>query len=1007
MFSNSQETTMYPESLRVMCIGVGPHAQRIYLPALHRRRCGAKGGSIELVVGVDIKSKESEIESIKSKAWWAQDFRFEIHYIERFDPNKRNLPTEVEQQLDQWRETYNINAIIIATEPLVHVVYGLWAVDRNLPILMDKPISTRVNAALEMSSAEGIFRDYKRLSLASGSGSNPSAIFSINVQRRFHYGFQEVLKLIREVRDIFGQPITSFNSSHGDGQWRLPNELKSVNYHGYGEGYGKISHSGYHFIDVLTLFIGESLPPQKTIDSLSVVSSVIRPDGYMLQQTVDDLLKNFANAKNSSELTKIRQTVCGSDKDDHKSEDEYKWHGEVDANIQIECRCGGVSVATGTVELIHNSFSRRSDPRLAEDLYKGNGRVKHESHCLRQGHYQTIYIRSFQSEANHDKAECSGMYDEGGDCHFEIVVYRNSEMFPDPNSVKAIEKFRIDQLVPSSEHCSSDPMKLPVESAKYRVVDEFIDAIRGKLPRENMKSAFASHAHGVHLMSAIYQSTVLRLKKKNPVVEIPFDLSSSDTSDQNVDEGTIALCKGMLKGGCSYWTNFPGFKSQDIFDTLTILSGQDCGAIALNEKIAFEMAYGSSLAGRRAAVTFKNYGLNVGADPYLNSLLTGVHAGLVLVITDDIEVSGSQGLQDSRHYYKFNGGLWLEPNSLEEAYNFGQIAFKLSEEYNVPVVIRLTNSFFRLQGPYRRVEVSGMDHCEKPRHDCMVHNPKKFVNHPVSWKELYRLLSEKNRHIQQFVDEMYPEPRDFEARLAIYIGAWPESANISGKQQSQIIKVSTLPIPQWIAKVCKTLAMQGSIAVHEHGSDVVTEILERQLTAVKLSRSHPPGHVIPNHDSSIITWDKLSNLFVAIKRITQKHFPGRFHCIGDLGQYTSETTNTVSSCLCLGSAVSVCLGMAEAGVDFPLCVTGDAALVHAGGESLLKEVESRGAQLGIVVIDNGGSVSTGGQMPALGLDLLQEATTDLVYEETNLETFVAYFDFVVHARKLAILRVVV
>jgi indolepyruvate ferredoxin oxidoreductase alpha subunit len=161
-------------------------------------------------------------------------------------------------------------------------------------------------------------------------------------------------------------------------------------------------------------------------------------------------------------------------------------------------------------------------------------------------------------------------------------------------------------------------------------------------------------------------------------------------------EALEALCHGLLDGGCNYVTNFPGFYSHDIF---SMLRGKH---IALNEKVAYEMGFGASLAGARTVVTFKSFGLNVAADPFLNSMVSGINAGLVVILTEDVEVAGSQCRQDSRYYRDFYGGLWFEPTNIQEAYQIAYNAFKWSEELDIPIVIRLTNQFFEISGEYER-----------------------------------------------------------------------------------------------------------------------------------------------------------------------------------------------------------------------------------------------------------------------------------------------------------------
>src|SRR5690606_26520624 len=117
-----------------------------------------------------------------------------------------------------------------------------------------------------------------------------------------------------------------------------------------------------------------------------------------------------------------------------------------------------------------------------------------------------------------------------------------------------------------------------------------------------------------------------------------------------------ALSDGLLDAHCSYFTNVPGSKSQDLF---TLLGGKQ---MSINERIAFEACYGASLAGKRSVLAMKNVGLNACFDSYVHAVLNGLHAGMVIVLYDDVEVTSSPERQDSRPLREVFEGIWLEPN---------------------------------------------------------------------------------------------------------------------------------------------------------------------------------------------------------------------------------------------------------------------------------------------------------------------------------------------------------
>ena len=99
-----------------------------------------------------------------------------------------------------------------------------------------------------------------------------------------------------------------------------------------------------------------------------------------------------------------------------------------------------------------------------------------------------------------------------------------------------------------------------------------------------------------------------------------------------------------------------------------------------NEKTAMEAALGMSYAGKRALVCMKHVGMNVAADAFVNSAITGVNGGLVVLAADDPSMHSSQNEQDSRFYGKFAMLPILEPSNQQEAYDMMHDAYTLSED---------------------------------------------------------------------------------------------------------------------------------------------------------------------------------------------------------------------------------------------------------------------------------------------------------------------------------------
>ena len=113
-----------------------------------------------------------------------------------------------------------------------------------------------------------------------------------------------------------------------------------------------------------------------------------------------------------------------------------------------------------------------------------------------------------------------------------------------------------------------------------------------------------------------------------------------------------------------------------------------CPFLGVSKKI--ETALGMSALGKRAMVTMKHVGLNVAADPFMNSAVTGASGGLIVAVADDPSMHSSQNEQDSRYYGHFAMLPVLEPSNQQECYDMAFYGFELSEKFHIPVLLRLT-----------------------------------------------------------------------------------------------------------------------------------------------------------------------------------------------------------------------------------------------------------------------------------------------------------------------------
>src|SRR5690554_602024 len=153
--------------------------------------------------------------------------------------------------------------------------------------------------------------------------------------------------------------------------------------------------------------------------------------------------------------------------------------------------------------------------------------------------------------------------------------------------------------------------------------------------------------------------------------------------------GNEAVARGAYEAGCRVATAYPGTPSTEITE---YIAGYDeiYAEWSPNEKVAMEVAMGAAVAKTRSLCSMKHVGLNVASDPLFTASYTGINAGLVIVVADDPGMHSSQNEQDSRQYARSSKIPMLEPSDSMECKEFTMEAFRISEKFDTPVIIRLS-----------------------------------------------------------------------------------------------------------------------------------------------------------------------------------------------------------------------------------------------------------------------------------------------------------------------------
>jgi hypothetical protein len=479
--------------INIMIIGIGNHARRIYVPSLHKL---SKIYPVNFCAGVEVIHRKADVEEYLS----AKNIALPMHYVPMFDGQKK-MPATVERQLNEIVRMNHIDGVVISTDPLAHKVYAKWALTQGLNILMDKPISTRDHVVSDVKQANGIVSDFRELyDLYEKNQLKKETIFSVNVQRRYELGYQKVFELINEATKKFNVPVTSIQSMHSDGVWIFPDEIVEQTCHPYNRGYGKCSHSGYHLFDIVWQFYLAGKVENKFPDHGETFTSLLQPDGYLSQINQDDYKQYFGEEyaqrfrRNEKELYPL-----------------FQKYGEIDSFSLIRLLKEKRNMCNISINLLHNGFSRRAWATPNKDLYKGNGRIKHQSYHIQQGPFQNIQIHNYQMNDKQDH-NTSDEFKLGGNNHFDIYVFRNAAMFGEgtkPLTVYSLKDLDVDNKI--------DDTRLYHELTKEGVIIEFIQYMLGNVSKKDVKSNLPTHEVPVKIMSSIYKSHIYQNIGKNPI----------------------------------------------------------------------------------------------------------------------------------------------------------------------------------------------------------------------------------------------------------------------------------------------------------------------------------------------------------------------------------------------------------------------------------------------------------------------------------------------------------
>jgi indolepyruvate ferredoxin oxidoreductase alpha subunit len=455
--------------------------------------------------------------------------------------------------------------------------------------------------------------------------------------------------------------------------------------------------------------------------------------------------------------------------------------------------------------------------------------------------------------------------------------------------------------------------------------------------------------------------------------------------------GDEAIAQAALDAGLSGMYAYPGTPSTEIMEYIQS-SDEAAGRNvhrnwSSNEKTAMEAALGMSYAGKRAMVAMKHVGLNVAADGFINSAVTGVNGGLVVVSADDPSMHSSQNEQDSRFYARFAQVPCFEPSDQQEAYDMIFDAFELSEKFMIPVLYRITTRLAHSRSSVLRREAIPENKLTLPS------DPTQFVLLPAIARKKYKNLLSTIETVKYDVRiSKYNLFRDGRKRnlgiIACGIAYNYLMENISEVSDDfPVLKISAYPFPKELIEGITSRC--DEILVLEEGAPIVEESLrgildngmkifgrldgtvprdgELNPSIVAKALGFPVAYgkdvpsLVRSRPPSFCKGCGHADMFTALIEALKPYGPGRV--FSDIGCYTLGALppyNSINSCVDMGASVTMAVGAADAGLFPSVAVIGDSTFTHSGMTGLLDAVV-KGSSVTVIISDNSTTGMTGGQ----------------------------------------------
>ncbi|HOB27900.1 MAG TPA: thiamine pyrophosphate-dependent enzyme [Bacteroidales bacterium] len=454
--------------------------------------------------------------------------------------------------------------------------------------------------------------------------------------------------------------------------------------------------------------------------------------------------------------------------------------------------------------------------------------------------------------------------------------------------------------------------------------------------------------------------------------------------------GDEAIAQAAIDAGVSGAYAYPGTPSSEILEYLIdSKEAKQKGIVAewtANEKTAVEAAIGASYVGKRTIVAMKHVGLNVAADAFINSALTGANGGMIVVTADDPSMHSSQNEQDNRFYGDFAHVPILEPSNQQEAYDMCYYGFQLSEKFHLPVLLRITTRVAHSRAGVLRKESLPQNQISLPN------DLKQYILLPaLARKRWSKILSIQPSLLEESENSTFNQYINGDDKsigiIASGIAFNYVMENFHGANPYPIVKISQYPIPEKMIKklykevdrlivieegypfiekmltsfLCDNLKVEGKLTgLLPREGELNPNIVAQALGLPNIEGKDIPTFAVGRPPSFCPGCSHIDS-YNALNEALKDYSKGRV--FSDIGCYTLGATppfEAINSCVDMGASIPMAKAASDMGLRPAVAVIGDSTFTHSGMTGLLDAVVYN-APITVMILDNSTTGMTGGQ----------------------------------------------